>query len=137
MTGSSAEKISPTTAAWARSLPLSSLTSVSVRLLQGERLLALGLTAFSTSRRGLEFAQAPMPKVRGPEQCPPLERRIEIHHRYEHRWAIGSLPFSGNGERALCGGWIRLAEPRVNDALSVAAFTDGFPPAIFSACRTR
>jgi acyl-CoA thioesterase len=73
-----------------------------------------------------------MPEVQPPEQCPPFDKHIAIHHRYEHRWALGSLPFSG-GSQAVCGGWIRLEEPRVNDALAVAAFADAFPPALFSA----
>ncbi len=109
-----------------------SLTTVSGRLLQGDRLKALALAAFSKPRTGPSLGHAPMPEVQPPEQCPPLDKHIEIHHRYEHRWALGSRPFSG-GSQALCGGWIRLAEPRVNDALAVSAFTDAFPPALFSA----
>jgi len=108
-----------------------SLTTLSGRLLQGDRLLALALAAFSRPRTGPAFEDASMPEVPPPERCPDLEERIPIHARYEQRWALGSLPFSG-GDRALCGGWIRLAEPRVNDALAVAAFTDAFPPALFS-----
>jgi acyl-CoA thioesterase len=113
-----------------------SLTTVSGRLVQDGRLRALALAAFSRPRDSLAFAQTAMPEVRPPEQCPPLERMIPIHDRYEHRWAIGSPPFGG-GDRALCGGWIRLAEPRVNDAFSVAAFADAFPPAVFSAVDDR
>lgn len=108
-----------------------SLTTVSGRLFQGGRLLALALGAFSKPRTGAGFENAPMPEVQPPERCPAMEKHIEIHHRYEHRWALGSRPFSG-GDRALCAGWIRLAEPRVNDALAVAAYTDAFPPAVFS-----
>ena len=109
-----------------------SLTTVSGRLLQGDRLKALALAAFSKPRTGPSLGHAPMPEVQPPEQCPSFDKHIAIHHRYEHRWALGSQPFSG-GSQALCGGWIRLAEPRVNDALVIAAFTDAFPPALFSA----
>jgi acyl-CoA thioesterase len=108
-----------------------SLTTVSGRLVQDGRLRTLALAAFSRPREALVFAQTAMPEVRPPEQCPPLERVIPIHDRYEHRWAVGSPPFAG-GDQALCGGWIRLAEPRVNDAFSVAALADAFPPALFS-----
>jgi acyl-CoA thioesterase len=111
-----------------------SLTTVSVRLLQDASLCALGLAAFSTPRSGPEFSEARMPEVRPPEQCPPGEKRIEIHRRYEQRWAIGAPPFSG-GDRALAGGWIRFAEPRPLDALALAAFADAFPPALFSRLR--
>lgn len=111
-----------------------SLTTVSGRLLQEDRLLAVTTAAFSKPRAGLAFSDAVMPDVLPPEQCPPMERHIEIHDRYEQRWALGSPPFSGS-EHALCGGWIRMPEPRVNDALSLAAFSDAFPPALFSRVR--
>jgi acyl-CoA thioesterase len=108
-----------------------SLTTVSGRLFQDDRLLAVSTAAFSKPRAGLAFSEAAMPDVLPPEQCPPMERHIEIHDRYEQRWALGSQPFSG-GDRALCGGWIRLPETRLNDALALAAFSDAFPPAVFS-----
>ena len=94
-----------------------SLTTVSGRLLQGGKLRALALGAFSTEREGPEFAEARMPEVLPPERCPAWEKRIEIHDRYELRWAIGAPPFSG-GEHALAGGWIRFPEPRALDALA-------------------
>jgi acyl-CoA thioesterase len=111
------------------------LTTVSARLLQQDRLCALALAAFSQPRSGPEFSEARMPDVAPPERCPPMGERIEIHHRYEQRWALGAPPFSGGGQ-ALAGGWIRLAEPRPLDALALAAFTDAFPPAVFSRLTT-
>ena len=72
-----------------------------------------------------------MPEVPPPERCPPMETRIPIHERFEHRWALGDRPFSG-GRQALCGGWIRLAEPRSVDASLAAVYADAFPPALFS-----
>lgn len=109
------------------------LSTLSARLLQQERLLVLALAAFSEPRpRGPELSHARMPEVPPPERCPRLEKRIEMHDRYEHRWAVGSQPFAG-GDEALGGGWIRLAEPRRLDAPLAAAFTDAFPPALFGA----
>lgn len=108
-----------------------SLTSVSARLLQGDRLLALALAAFSLPREATSFRDVSPPQVLPPEQCLELPRRIPIHERFEQRWAIGSLPFSG-GEIALSGGWIRLAEgTRPLDAPLAAAFSDAWPPAVF------
>jgi acyl-CoA thioesterase len=77
-----------------------------------------------------------MPEVAPPESLPPLPRRTDgtelpMRGRYEQRWAIGAPPFSGAPE-ALAGGWIRFAEPRVADALLVAALTDAWPPALFT-----
>lgn len=108
-----------------------SLSTVSGRLVQGDRLLALALAAFSTSRQGLEFDHARMPEAAPPEACPPFPSAIPMHERYDSRWAVGAPPGSG-AEQALCGGWIRLAEPRPVDALAVAAYTDAWPPAAFS-----
>ncbi len=72
-----------------------------------------------------------MPEVAPPEQCEAIERRIPIHDRYDLRWALGDPPFSG-GLKAMCGGWIRLREPRAADAALVAAYSDSFPPSLFA-----
>jgi acyl-CoA thioesterase len=108
-----------------------SLTSVSGRLVQGGKLRALALAAFATELAGPEFVEASPPEVLPPERCAVMEPRIEIHQRYEQRWAVGTLPFTA-GERALGGGWIRFPEPRPPDAFAVAAFSDAFPPAVLS-----
>ncbi len=108
------------------------LTTVSGRMLQGDRLIALALAAFSRAREGFDFQELRMPEVPPPARC---ERRfapeIPMHRQYEMRWALGAAPFSG-GREARCGGWIRLARPRPVDALAVAAYADSFPPAVFS-----
>lgn len=112
-----------------------SLSSASCRLLQGERLVALALGAFSRPYpEAYAFQEIAMPEVAPPEACAQRPRPAEaprIGERYETRWALGSPPMTG-GERALCGGWIRFAEPRLVDALAVAAYSDAFPPALFS-----
>jgi len=108
-----------------------SLTTVTARLQQDDRTLCVAIAAFSLPRSAPSFSEVKMPEVARPEDCDRIEPRIEIHHRFEHRWAMGPTPFSG-GDRALCGGWIRLAEPCVADAPLVAAYADAFPPAVFS-----
>jgi len=112
-----------------------SLTTLSARMTQEGRLLALSLAAFSASREGPSMRHARMPEAAPPERCPsmtvPGAPRLPIHERYDTRWAIGGRPFSGASE-ALCGGWIRMAEPRIADAFAVAAFTDALPPAPFA-----
>jgi len=73
-----------------------------------------------------------MPDAKPPQDCPRMETRIPIHDRYEHRPALGAPPFSG-GSEALTGGWIRLAEDqRPLDAELLAAYSDAWPPAVFS-----
>lgn len=114
-----------------------SLTTVSGRMLQGDRVVALALGAFSAPRDARGFDHARMPEAPPPETCPALvnEGAIPLRDRYESRWAIGEPPLSGS-ERALAGGWIRTAEPRVADAALVAAFTDAWPPACFALAKT-
>jgi acyl-CoA thioesterase len=109
-----------------------SLTTVSGRLVQEGRLLALAIGAFSKPRETFGFDDSVMPDVKPPGDCPRMESRIPIHDRYEHRTAVGAAPFSGGAE-ALTGGWIRLAEgERPLDAPLLAAFSDAWPPAVFS-----
>src|SRR5207244_1898068 len=113
-----------------------SMTTVSARMTQDARTLALGLGAFSRprSRVGLSFTDVAAPEVPPPAEVietPVVREMPPITQRYEARPAIGSPPFAG-GERALSGGWLRLREPRVADALAVAAYTDAWMPSVFS-----
>jgi acyl-CoA thioesterase len=108
-----------------------SLSSVSGRLIQDGRSVATALAAFSKPRTSPGFEHPARPEVAPPERCPLMPVHIPIHERYETRWAVGTPPFEG-GSEALCGAWMRTAEPRVVDALSLAAFSDGIPPALFS-----
>jgi acyl-CoA thioesterase len=108
-----------------------SLTTVTARMWQDGRILCVGVAAFSKAREGLTFDHTRAPDVPPPEACEPMPAVIEIHQRYEHRWAVDVRPWGG-GDEARSGGWIRLAEPRIADAALVAAYTDAFPPAVFS-----
>src|SRR5690606_27304519 len=108
-----------------------SLTTVSARMVQGDRLLALALGAFSLARSGPQFDHTRMPEAPPPEACRGFASEIPMHERYDYRWAIGRPPVlarerddaarsaargPAEAAEALCGGWIRLAEPRVVDA---------------------
>jgi acyl-CoA thioesterase len=114
-----------------------SLTTVSARMLQEGRLVALALAAFSRPREGpsRELQHAVMPEVIPPEHAvplpPPAAASIPLRERFDSRFAYGGAIGSGSA-RAETGGWIRLAEPRLVDAPLVVAFADGWPPALFS-----
>jgi acyl-CoA thioesterase len=100
-----------------------SLSNVSARLCQGERLLAVALGAFSLPREAAAFRDVSPPEVAPPEQCVAMPVRIPIHERFEQRWAIGES-----------GGWIRLAQAegwQALDAPLAAALCDAWPPAVF------
>src|SRR5262249_24982006 len=111
------------------------LTTASARLFQGEKLMAIAIGAFAAARPGFEMQDLRMPDMPPPEACQRLREKcanpVELQRRYEARWGLGD-PVGSGSSRALIGGWIRLEEPRPIDALAVAAFTDGFPPAVFS-----
>ena len=111
-----------------------SLTTASARLEQEDRLLAVGLSAFSTPWPGPELADAPMPEVEPPgdrnqsrrevpgAQAPPFLEMLSMQQRF------GALPFSGS-DRAETGGWLGLREERPLDALAILVLADAWFPA--------
>jgi len=111
-----------------------SLSTLSARMLQGERVMALGLAAFSAPWPGTEYADTPMPDVRAPEDLGRVEAGAglpEFVANFDMRFAIGPRPFSGAGP-ALTGGWLRLAEPEPVDPVAVTAYMDAWVPAVFA-----
>jgi acyl-CoA thioesterase len=111
-----------------------SVTTALARLEQGGKLRALALASFGAPRRGPAFAQLAMPEVVPPERAqpmPPPRHDIPLRHRYESR-AVFGVPGSRSPEAAT-GGWIRLREdPGPADAPLLAAYTDAWPPAVFT-----
>lgn len=111
-----------------------SLSTVTARLEQGGKPIALAIGAFSGAYPGEPFDVAPMPQVEPPDesrpvalppgaqQAPAFTARLTMQPRF------GEPPFSG-AERALTGGWLALQEPRPVDALSVCVFADAWFPA--------
>lgn len=113
-----------------------SLSTLSARMTQDGRLLALALAAFSTAwpiRHDFAGMRPPAAGEPGEGVAPPRDdgRFPPILDRWEFRGALGGAPFSG-AEKAEAGGWLRLAEPRVVDAYVVAAMTDAWFPAAFA-----
>ena len=112
-----------------------SLTTVSARMFQGDKLMAIALGAFALARKGFEFVDRVMPALPPPEATVRIRdaspNTVELQRRYDSRLGLGE-PFGSGGKQALVGGWIRMEEPRLVDALAVAAFTDSFPPAVFT-----
>jgi acyl-CoA thioesterase len=106
------------------------LTTLSARLEQDGRLLALALAAFARPRSSPEFADLRMPEVSPPEASRGLPEAsgVPLRARLECRPTFGGP--RGSGERALVGGWMRSAEPRVVDPAMLALFCDGWHPAV-------
>src|SRR3954447_8839122 len=112
-----------------------SLTTVSARMEQDGRLVALALAAFSRERvSAIEFDDAPAPDIPPPEDVPVFEPRPEMprfSRQWETRPAIGTMPFSGSTDPALVGGWIRPLDEHPIDAALVAQLADAWIPAVF------
>jgi len=119
-----------------------SLTSVSARLVQGDRTLAIAVAALSKARPGPEFIDVVMPDVPGPDDAlpgpfegpGPSSGLHTLGQRYETRRALGPMAFSGADE-AVTGGWIRFSEGGPIDAAALVAFADAWMPALFGRIR--
>ncbi|MDQ3741976.1 MAG: thioesterase family protein [Actinomycetota bacterium] len=111
------------------------LSTVTARLEQDGRLIALALGAFSTPWESPLLPDRPMPIVEPPDLSrpappdiaegrprPPFTRRMTMQGRF------GAKAFSG-AEEGLVGGWLGLTERRPIDALTVAVLADAWYPA--------
>jgi acyl-CoA thioesterase len=111
------------------------LTTVSARMEQGERLIALAIGAFSTARdAAIEFSDAPAPRVPLPEEVEPFQGRRDLPpftRQWEVRPALGIPPFTGADGSTLSGGWIKPLDPHPIDAALVAQLADAWVPAVF------
>ena len=111
-----------------------SMTFMSCRALQGERLIALGLATFAAGRDGIDFVGAQPPPAASFEDAqrvpssgdriPPFLAQLDM------RFALGAIPFTG-ADRAELGGWTRPVEPLLADACVIAMLTDAWAPAVF------
>lgn len=112
-----------------------SLTTVSARMEQGERLIALAIGAFSRSRASaIEFSDAPPPAVPEPADVAPGERRDNLPpftRQWDIRPAIGVAPFTGAEGSTVTGGWIKPLDDHPIEAALVAQLTDAWLPAVF------
>jgi acyl-CoA thioesterase len=112
-----------------------SLTTVSARMEQGERLIALAIGAFSSARApATEFNHAAAPTVPLPEELTPIEARRDLPpftRQWEIRPAVGVEPFTGADTSTLTGGWIKPVDEHPVDAALVAQLTDAWLPAVF------
>jgi acyl-CoA thioesterase len=109
-----------------------SMSALSARLVQGDRLIALALASFGRGREGFEFQDHPLPEVAPPERLEPIRSpapTTPLRQHFELRRVYGS-DVPGTSTRALTGGWMRFVEPRVPDAAALALFSDAWPPAI-------
>jgi acyl-CoA thioesterase len=117
-----------------------SMTTLSARLAQGDRPVALALAALGRDRPGPEFQHEPMPEAPPPDMVPVWTAwgsAPAFGSNWEYRWCVGAAPFTRATE-AVSGGWIRPSAPRVLDAPMLAAMADSwFPPVLVLLDRPR
>jgi acyl-CoA thioesterase len=108
-----------------------SMTTVSARMRQDGKPIALALGAFSGSYEAPELGGVPMPDVAPPEAvaeplpgAPPLAQRLALQPRF------GDLPLSGSSNETV-GGWIGLPERDALDGPALCVLADGYYPAIW------
>jgi acyl-CoA thioesterase len=115
-----------------------SLSTLSARMEQDGRLMALVLAAFSVPWAAPEINDLPMPDVEGPDLerqagtarqfgAPPFTEHLVMQPRFRGR------PLTGERRPMELGAWVGLAEGRPTDALSVAFYADALIPTPFMA----
>jgi acyl-CoA thioesterase len=110
-----------------------SLSTVTARLWQGEKLRAISIAAFSVPRNGPEMSDVRMPEFPPASQLEvSSETFIPMNERYETRFIPGTGRGAGN-ETAITAAWIRpKPAARSLDAQLLAAYSDALPPAVFA-----
>jgi acyl-coenzyme A thioesterase PaaI-like protein len=107
------------------------LTTVTARLEQDGKPVALAVGAFSSAWDAPELGDVPMPEVAPPGAAsdtlpgaPPFTQRMNMQPRF------GDAPFTGSDKREV-GGWIDLRESRPLDGPALCVLADGWYPAIW------
>jgi acyl-CoA thioesterase len=116
------------------------VSTVSVRLSSGQRLLAIALAAFAIPYRNEIAYERSAPALSGPPTplSPPPAGVLSppFLHNYRMTPSVGAIPFSGNGP-AHTGGWIQPVEPTPIDAALAVALADAWWPSPFAYAPTR
>jgi acyl-CoA thioesterase len=111
-----------------------SLSTVSARMHQEEKLLALAVGAFSAPWRASPCSELSMPAVDPPDQTRSSPRPLREHlppfaGHLVMQPRIGPMPPIDGQPEMQVGGWLGLCDARPVDALAVALFSDAWLPA--------
>ncbi len=109
------------------------MSNVSARMEQDDKLVVLAIGVFSEPRSGPEFVDLSMPEVPRPESLEPVPDRPDFPfgRQFEFRPALGIDP-DRRAQRAELAVWMRLREPQVADHVVVTQLLDAFAPAVFT-----
>jgi acyl-CoA thioesterase len=107
------------------------MTTVTARMEQGGKPIALTLGAFSGAYDAPELGAVPMPEVAPPEaEVEPLPGAPEFARRLVLQPRIGALPLAGSDQEQV-GGWIDLPEVEALGGAELCVCADGYYPAIW------
>jgi acyl-CoA thioesterase len=117
-----------------------SLSTLSARMVQDGKTVALVLGAFSLAWGGPEISEVQLPQVEPSqdtresvslvgEGAPMFASHIILQPRMD------GIPFAGTEQQMEVRGWLGLAEPRPIDAVSLAFFSDALMPAPYMRLR--
>ncbi|WP_053226028.1 thioesterase family protein [Solirubrobacter soli] len=108
-----------------------SMSTVSARMEQDGKPVALALAAFSGAYEAPEIGAVPMPVVAPPAAtadplpgAPPFTERLALQPRF------GDAPITGS-DSSVVGGWIDLPERDELDGPALCVLADGYYPAIW------
>lgn len=116
------------------------MSTVSGRMHQTDRLIAIGLCAFSADQTGPEFSDISMPEVPPPEDVAQTPDRPDFPfgRHFDYRPVTGSRLISPHvrvdgtaDEPAEVALWMRLREPQLTDHAVVTQLCDAFAPSVF------
>jgi|TARA_B110000037_G_scaffold38370_1_gene47242 acyl-CoA thioesterase len=114
------------------------LSSVTAKLFQNEKTIAIALATFGNARAAVEFSDLAIPEVISPEEVGQqnmmrkgVQGHVPFRDQFDQRVAIGPTP-GDSSETARVGGWTRFNQPRRFDDLAIAAISDSWYPGLFT-----
>jgi acyl-CoA thioesterase len=111
-----------------------SLSTVSARLVQDDRLCVVALGSFAADYESAGTYAAAPPQAPPPEAIEPVRMRDSspaLLRRLDMRPAFGPPPFRGSDD-GTTGGWLALAEPQPLTATALALYADAWWPVAWS-----
>lgn len=113
-----------------------SLSTLSARMLQAGKLIALALSAFSAPWDWPDHSELPPPQVSEPDPNRQAPEQLAQSGPYFMKYLtvqprIGGLPFSSPGQPMETGGWLGFLDPRPLDPIALAFLADAWFPAVF------
>ena len=112
------------------------LSSLSIRMMQGNHVRAIGVACLGESRKGLEIDHLTMPTVPEAASLTREDSIIPIHERYDQRY-IENFHADQDSPQVGVAAWIRLMETQALDYPLLAAYSDALRPSVFSLAPTK